>query len=100
MIKLSVMYPKSEDLKFDMNYYLESHIPMLRRLIGPSLKGCSIDRAAMGPDLPVLYAVIANLLFESVEAMQAALAEHAPKLMADIPNYTNAQPVLQVSEML
>ncbi len=98
MLKLSVMYPKSEDLKFDMDYYRESHVPMMRRLIGESLKGFSVDRAATGPDLPAPYAVIAHLLFESVETMQAVLGEHSATLMADITNYTNVQPVIQVSE--
>lgn len=98
MIKLSVMYPKVEGLRFDMDYYRESHIPMMQRLIGERLQGFSIDRAATGPNLPASYAVIANLLFEAVETMQAALAEHGPTLMADIPKYTNVQPVIQVSE--
>ena len=99
MIKLSVMYPKSQDLKFDMEYYLQSHIPMVRRLIGDRLKGLSVDRAVTGADVPAPYAAIAHLLFDSVEAMQAALAEHGPTLMADIPKYTNAQAVIQVSEI-
>ena len=98
MIKLSVMYPKAESLQFDMDYYRGSHIPMMLRLIGESLKGFSIDRAATGSDLPAPYAEIANLLFEPVETMQAALAEHGPTLTADIPKYTNVQPVIQVSE--
>jgi uncharacterized protein (TIGR02118 family) len=98
MIKLSVMYPQSEGMKFDMDYYRETHIPMVRRLIGENLRGLSIDLAAVGAGLPAPYAVIANLLFESVNTMQAALAEHGPVLMADIPNYTNAQTVIQVSE--
>jgi hypothetical protein len=45
MLKLSVMYPKSENLKFDMDYDRESHVPMMRRLIGERLKGFSVDRA-------------------------------------------------------
>jgi len=98
MIKLSVMYPQSEGMKFDMDYYRQTHIPMVRRLIGEKLKELSIDQAAVAADLPAPYAVIANLLFESVETMQTALAEHGPSLMADIPNYTNAQAVIQVSE--
>ena len=81
-----------------MDYYRESHIPMMRRLIGERLKGLSVDRAAAGPGLPAPYAVIANLVFESVETMQVVLAEHSATLMADIPNYTNVQPVIQVSE--
>jgi hypothetical protein len=44
MIKLTVMYPNSEDLKFDMDYYRSTHIPMMQRLIGERLKGFSLDR--------------------------------------------------------
>jgi uncharacterized protein (TIGR02118 family) len=98
MIKLSVMYPQSESMKFDMDYYRQTHLPMVRRLIGENLKGLSIDHAVAVKDFPAPYAVIANLLFESVAAMQAVLAEHGPVLAGDIPNYTNAQPVIQVSE--
>ena len=77
MIKLTVMYPNSEDLKFDMDYYRSTHIPMMQRLIAERLKGFSLDRAA-GADLPAPYAVMANLLFESVKSMQAALAALEP----------------------
>ncbi|MEO8050826.1 MAG: EthD family reductase [Acidobacteriota bacterium] len=98
MIKLSVMYPQSDGMKFDMDYYRQTHLPMVRRLVGEKLKGLSIDHAIAGEDLPAPYAVIANLLFESVTTMKAALAEHGPELMEDIPNYTNAQAVIQISE--
>jgi uncharacterized protein (TIGR02118 family) len=99
MIKLSVMHPKTQDLKSDMDYYRESHIPMMRRLSGERLKGFSLDRAVAGTDLPAPYAVVANLLFESLDAMQAVLAEHGTLLASDIPNYSNVQAVIQVSEM-
>src|SRR5450755_1876706 len=99
MIKLSVIYPQSEGMRFDMDYYRQTHLAMVRRLIGEKLKGLSIDQAPVGTDLPAPYAVIANLLFESVNTMQAALAEHGAVLMADIPSYTNAQAVIQVSEI-
>jgi uncharacterized protein (TIGR02118 family) len=79
MIKLSVMYPKTDNLKFDIDYYRESHIPMMRRLIGGALKGFSIDRAVTGPGLPAPYAVIANLLFESVETCKPRWRSTAPR---------------------
>ena len=31
-------------------------------------------------------------------AFQAAFAPHAATIMGDIPNYTNVQPVIQISE--
>jgi uncharacterized protein (TIGR02118 family) len=40
-----------------------------------------------------------HLYFESVAEFQAAFAPHAAAIMADIPNYTNIQPVIQVSEV-
>jgi uncharacterized protein (TIGR02118 family) len=98
MIKLTVMYPKTEDLTFDMDYYRDSHVPMLRRLMGERLKGFSLDLAATGPNLPTPYAVIATLLFASLQEMQAGLAEHGATLASDVPNYTNARPVIQVSQ--
>jgi len=33
------------------------------------------------------------------EAFQAAFAPHAPALLGDIPNYTNTQPTIQISEI-
>jgi len=34
-----------------------------------------------------------------VEAFQAAFGPHAKEIMADIPNYTSVQPVIQISEV-
>ena len=44
------------------------------------------------------YAAIGTLHLTSVEALQAALAKHGAEIMGDVPNYTDAQPVLQISE--
>jgi uncharacterized protein (TIGR02118 family) len=40
-----------------------------------------------------------HLYFDSAEAFQAAFAPHAQAIMADIPNYTNIQPAIQISEV-
>jgi uncharacterized protein (TIGR02118 family) len=34
-----------------------------------------------------------------VEAFQSAFGPHAEEIMADIPNYTDIQPTLQISEV-
>jgi uncharacterized protein (TIGR02118 family) len=50
----------------------------------------------------VLYpggAGMGHLYFDSVEAFQAAFGPHAGVIMGDIPNYTNVQPTIQVSEV-
>jgi uncharacterized protein (TIGR02118 family) len=99
MIKISVMYPNSEGSTFNMAYYLETHMALVRQLLGASLKGLSADQGIGLPGSPAPYLAMAHLMFDSVEDLQAALATHGPALMADIPNYTNSQPTIQVSEV-
>ncbi|MEJ2010521.1 MAG: EthD family reductase [Acidobacteriota bacterium] len=101
MIKVSVMYPNSPGGRFDMAYYLESHIPMVREKLGGALKGVSVDQGIAGdePGSPPPYLALAHLLFDSMEAFGAAFGPHEKAIGADVPNYTNVQPVLQVSEV-
>jgi uncharacterized protein (TIGR02118 family) len=40
-----------------------------------------------------------HLYFDSAQAFETAFAPHAQAIMADIPNYTDIQPVIQVSEV-
>jgi len=40
-----------------------------------------------------------HLYCDSVEAFQTAFAPHAQTIMADIPNYTDIQPTIQISEV-
>lgn len=98
MIRVSVLYPAGP--AFDMDYYLNRHTPMLRATMGAALKGLTIDHVAacIAPGGAAPWQVICTLAFDSMEAMQAVLAEHAAAIMADIPNYTAAQPVIVAGE--
>jgi uncharacterized protein (TIGR02118 family) len=42
---------------------------------------------------------IGALLFESMDAFGAAMAAHGAEIMADVANYTDSQPVMQISEV-
>jgi uncharacterized protein (TIGR02118 family) len=101
MIKLSVMYPNNEGSTFDMAYYCNKHFPMLRQKLGAALKGVAVEQGLAGPlpGSPPPFLALGHLLFESVEAFQAAFEPHAQAIMADIPNYTNTQPTIQISEV-
>ena len=35
MIKVTVLYPNEPDKKFDVDYYVNTHVPMVQRLLGP-----------------------------------------------------------------
>ena len=51
------------------------------------------------PDSPPTYVAMGHLYFDTVEEFQSSFGPHAETIMADIPNYTNVEPVIQVSEI-
>ena len=97
MIKVGVFYPLTA--KFDWDYYLNKHTPMIQKVLSPALKKVDIEQgiAGGGPGAPATYTTICNLHFDSVEAFQKAFAPHAQAIMSDIANYTDVQPVVQIS---
>ena len=101
MIKVSVMYPNAADARFDMKYYLDRHMPMVGKLLGGALKSMNVDEGLAGgaAGAPAPYVAMCHLFFDSVEAFQAVFAQHSGVILADIPNYTNAEPTLQISQV-
>ena len=101
MIIVSVLYPSGVGSKFDMDYYLQRHIPMVQRRLGAPLKRVAVERGLVGgaPGAPPPYLAAAHLYFESVEAFQGAFAPHAEPILSDVPNYTNTTPLIQISEV-
>jgi uncharacterized protein (TIGR02118 family) len=101
MIKISVLYPNHEGSTFDMAYYCDRHIPMVRQLLGVALKAVAVEQGVGGaaPGSPPPYLASGHLSFESLEAFQTAWGPNAQKIVADVPNYTNSQPTIQISEV-
>ena len=101
MIKVSVMYPNSEDATFDIDYYCNTHVPMVGSLLGDALKGGAVDSGIAGgaPGEAAKFIAMGHLTFESVEAFQNSFGPNAEKILADLPNFTNTQPQIQISEI-
>jgi len=101
MIKLSVLYPDGAGKKFDIDYYCNRHIPMVREKLGAAVKGAAVEHGLSGaaPGSRPAYVAMGHLYFDSVEAFQAAFGPHAPAIMADIPNYTDIEPIIQLSDV-
>lgn len=101
MIQLNIIYPKSETIHFDWDYYLNVHMPMSIKLHGAALKSISIGKGIEGIEAaPVAYAAVTTMLFDSVDAFLQAFMPHAETLQDDMKNYTNIQPVIQFSEVV
>ena len=102
MVKVTILYPNDEGKTFDMDYYSNKHMPMVASLLGDSLKLLEIDKGISGrtPDEPIPYLAIGYLYFDQLSAYQNSFGPNAEKIVGDIPNYTNIQPVVQISEVL
>lgn len=102
MIKVAIFYPNGENKTFDMDYYSNKHMPMAASLFGDSLKAMSIDKGIANgiPDVPVQYLAIGYFYFDSMSTFENSMGSNSEKLKADVPNYTNIQPMIQISEVL
>ena len=102
MIKVSVMYPHAAGKKFDMDYYCSKHIALVGNLLGDAVKGATVEKGLGGaaPNSPASYEAMGNLYFDSMESYQNSFCPNAAEIMGDLPNFTNIEPVVQVSEVL
>ncbi len=101
MIIVSVMYPSKPGAHFDMSYYCAKHIPLVRQLLGPALLNVSVVEGIAGltPGAPAPFFALCHLSFESILKFQEAFAPHSAKIVSDIPNYTNSEPCIQISDV-
>ena len=101
MIKVSVFYPNNNGSKFNMDYYCRSHIPMVQQKLGAACKGVAVEHGLSGatPGSRPAFVAMGHLYFDTAEAFETAFGPHAQEIMADIPNYTDIQPTIQVSEV-
>jgi uncharacterized protein (TIGR02118 family) len=101
MIRVTFLYPNKPGSRFNADYYIDVHIPLAIRLLQPALKGVSaeIGISAAMPDKAPPYAAIATFDFESVQAFTEAVMPHYKELQGDIPNYTDIEPAVQISEI-
>lgn len=101
MIRVSVLYPHRPGGRFDMDYYLKTHMPMVRQWLGAALKGVTVEQgiSGMAPNSPPAYVTMCHLLFDSIDAHNDAIAPHQAALVADIANFTNIEPRFQFSDV-
>jgi len=94
MIKLTVSYPSGEGTTFDHDYYSAKHVPMCNSTFKPVKT--EIEKGIDGPNVAgvVFY-------FDSMADLQGALGSpQTPDVIADVANYTNIAPVMQISEVV
>ena len=63
--------------------------------------GAAVEHGLSGaaPGSRPAFIAMGHLYFDTLEAFQAAFGPHAQAFMADIPNYTDIEPTLQISDV-
>ena len=102
LIKIVVMYPFSEGKTFNMEYYETKHMPMVAGYLGANLVKYTIEKgvASGNPTQPLPYMAIGTFYVKNLEQYQAAISPNINAIRADFTNYTNAAPVILVSEVV
>lgn len=101
MIKVSIFYPNKPGSRFDSDYYMKVHMPMAAELLAPALLAVSVEIGVSGamPGQPPAFWAICGFTCQSAEAFTEAFLPHAAKLQGDIPNYTDIEPIIQISQL-
>ena len=102
MIVVSVTYPASEGSKFDLDYYMTRHIPLVReRWTALGLRDVQVLRGTGAPGGgAAAFQLVALLSFESEAAFGEAGKQHGKEVMGDVKNFTDLTPVVQFNEKL
>jgi len=102
MIKVTVMYPYTEGARFDHAYYRDRHMPMVKARLGSACAYYTVEKGLAGraPGAPPTFVAICSFICDSAEDYEAAIQPHRAEILADLANYTDIAPVLQVSEIV
>jgi uncharacterized protein (TIGR02118 family) len=95
---VTILYPNTEGGTFDFDYYLAKHIPWSEELNGSKFDITKGIADVMGGE--PTYVCIAKLHVESVDKFVEVMTTHGQALIADMPNYTNIQPIIQFDEKI
>ena len=93
----TVLYPNDDDTKFDLDYYLKTHMPLVaNKWKQYGLTGWDVIEhdSTLGGAKPA-YKIEATLHWSSKDAAEkATTGPEAGEIFGDVPNFTNKQPVL------
>src|SRR5262245_52315728 len=102
MINCSVMYPNTPNARFDYDYYLNQHMPLVEKRMGKYLKSYSIEKGVSGaaPGQSAAYVVVCRLVCESIQDFQAGFGPHVKEIQGDMAKYTDIVPTIQFNEIV
>jgi uncharacterized protein (TIGR02118 family) len=100
MIRVAILYSNKSEVTFDAHYYRTKHLALVKQKYGPlGLRKIELDEAKTleGPHKAPFHA-IGYLFFDTTKDFMNAVKVAGKEVMADVANFTNSTPTIQVSE--
>jgi uncharacterized protein (TIGR02118 family) len=93
---MTIVYQNGPDVRFDFDYYVNTHMPLIMRLYGKSISRFELRRGQPGADgaKPPYIATITIWIADGA-AFDKAQVEHQAGLRADVAKFTNAVLIAQ-----
>lgn len=98
MQRITVLYPNKEGAHFDFDYYMKKHIPWVAGLFGRGIEVRRGISSAAGTAVP--FVCLATILTNSIDEFKTVFGKDGAAILADVPNYTNIEPVVQFDGVL
>jgi len=98
---MTVTYPAKAGKRFDLNYYIETHVPLCARLFtGYGYHGHVLRlNGGAQPGVGGAYLAEVDFFFESDEHLMKAIDEQGGAVQADVAHYTDIEPQISFADV-
>jgi len=110
---MTILYPSGEGLTFNADYYRDHHLKTIMKLYGNTIERMELRKVnappagaapppappAGSPSPPPRYAAAINIWINDLAAFNANNQKHGKTLTDDVPNFTNAKPIIQFDKV-
>lgn len=101
MFCASIVYQAHENGSFDFDYFAGRHAPLFAGFLGKNCVRYEVHRGLDTPGAPPApFLGAAYFWVTSAEEFGATLVQHGQQLYADIPEFSDQQPVRGWAEVL
>jgi uncharacterized protein (TIGR02118 family) len=101
MFCATVAYPIQQGGTFDFDYFANKHVPLFAHFLGANCVRFEVHKSLASPGAPnPRFLGVAYFWVTSGEDFGAALAQYGKEIYADIPHFTDIEPLRQWSEVV
>lgn len=97
MIRVLVLYPRVDGKKFNLEYYKNNHIPLVKKRLSPAK--IEIDIAVANLSISSPYLAVTHLIFNSMEHLMTNYTAAADELNNDKMKFTDIDLIFQISQI-